>query len=133
MGSLEGYLWLDHVSAAVGQPCPPDDEAGLDRLLHDAFEQKVDCLLTPLPLCRAPALDNFTDIDACLLRTFGLPPWNRPSRLSAGDVRVDCLASEMGEMMRESFMDNPCQVANGMNDDHLWPMRLGHESNEGAC
>ena len=64
------FTWMDHVSTAVDLPRPSCVEE-LTALLDMALEQKLSCVVKPLPLRRAPGIDNSVDIGAALLSTFG--------------------------------------------------------------
>ena len=68
-GDFRDYTWLDHVSAAARLPRPRSD-AELAALLDAAFAQDLSCLVKPLPLRRAPGINDMVDIDALLLLTW---------------------------------------------------------------
>jgi hypothetical protein len=92
---------------AVGQP-RPRCETELAALLDIAHKQKAACVAEPLPLRRAPHVDDAVDIDALLFATFGeafnfdTPSDTRPDRCRGertelGNRQVDCHASDIQE------------------------------------
>ena len=140
-GDFRDYTWLDHVSAAVRLPRPRSN-VELAALLDAAFAQDLSCLMKPLPLVRAPRIDDTVDIDALLLSTwpdaqidgrFGAacaPSYARDcgSASSAVSTRVDCQASDICELIGELEVGLGCEVDGRRRG--LLPQRSGHESLE---
>ena len=92
---LQGAIWLDALAADVNAPTPRSPE-DLVAVISAALERKV---LTPVPLRRAPRLDEHLDEaisaiypqEGCHLR---LPP-NR----HVGSMAVDTSGSDMRELL----------------------------------
>ena len=111
------FTWIDHVSTAVGLPYPSCAEE-LTALLDMAVEQELSCVVKPLPLRRAPGIDNSVDIGAALLSTFGAeltfgtPPGgdllrHRGEHTDIGSRSGEIRWSEMRELIDE---DNDTSV-----------------------
>lgn len=111
------FHWIDHVSTAVGLPYPSCAEE-LTALLDMAVEQELSCVVKPLPLRRAPGIDNSVDIGAALLSTFGAeltfgtPPGgdllrHRGEHTDIGSRSGEIRWSEMRELIDE---DNDTSV-----------------------
>ena len=124
MASLD-YRWIDHVATAVGQP-RPRCRTELATLLDIALKQKASCVAEPLPLRRAPRIDDAVDIDAVLFATFGEafnfdtpfdtgPDGYHGERTEVGNRQVDCHASDIQEAMDEldPFLLEPAPVRAG--------------------
>ena len=105
------YTWIDHVSMAMGQKRPRCNTE-LAALLDTALKQKAGCVAEPLPLRRAPRMDNEVDIDAVLFATFGEafsfdtpsdigPDIRRGARTEVGNQQVDCHASDLEDAIAE--------------------------------
>lgn len=137
------YTWLDDVTAELRLPRPRSD-AELTALLDAAFEQDLSCLVKPLPLRRAPGIrDDMVDIDALLLSTwpdagrdwrFGAAcalsdGGDRGCAVSAGSTRVDCVASDVYELIGGLEEGRGCEVDELLQHGSL-PQKTGHESSE---
>ena len=120
VANFRDYKWLDHVTAAVQLPHPRSD-AELAALLDAAFAQELSCLVKPLPLRRAPGINDMVDIDALLLLTW--PVAGGDGRFGAtcahadcgcagspGSTQVDCRASDIRELMGELEEGLGCKV-----------------------
>lgn len=109
------FTWMDHVSTAVDLPRPSCAEE-LTALLDMALEQKLSCVVKPLPLRRAPGIDDSVDIGAALLSTFGAeltfgtPPGGELLRHRGGHTDIGSRSgeirwSEMRELIDDTSVD----------------------------
>ena len=125
--NFRDYKWLDHVAAVVQLPCPRSN-AELAALLDAAVAQDLSCLVKPLPLRRAPGINDMVDIDALLLLTW--PVAGGDGRFgaacahsdcgctgSAGSAQVDCRASDFRELISELEEGRGCNVDSSWHGD----------------
>ena len=138
VANFRDYTWLNHVTAALRLPHPRSN-AELAALLDAAFAQDLGCLVKPLPLRRAPGIDDMVDIDALLHSTwsdvgcFGrygaaCAPSDCGCASSAGSTQVDCRAADIRELIDGLQECCGCEV-DGDRHEYL-PQRMGHESLE---
>ena len=104
-------MWLDELAADVQLPRPRTNTE-LVVLLRKALSRK---LLAPLPLRRAPRLDDGVDLDTTLASVFGTARGvaAQPTTTVGRSCSVSCRASDMYETLGDAMLGDADMTPNG--------------------